>query len=78
MLDPSNINPLVDVKMFQCILKAWIAKIVPNIEDSKSQLYDSFSSKIDVEQGKLYYLMWSMLQILKHLFTEDAERSLCR
>lgn len=66
MLDPSNINPLVDVKMFQCILKAWIAKIVPNIEDSKSQLYDSFSSKIDVEQEDAERSLCSDMKELKH------------
>lgn len=54
MLDPTDVNPLVDVKTFQYILKSWIARIIPCLEDSKSQLYDSFSSKADVEISMLH------------------------
>jgi len=60
MLDPSDIDPLVDVKTFQYILKLWITNIIPHPEDSKSQLCDSFSSKLDMQQGILHrYLKYN-------------------
>ena len=51
MLDPTYVNPLVDVKTFQYILKSWITKMTPHLEDSISQLYESFSSKVDTQPG---------------------------